>query len=87
MPSPADGDAAPLRGLDDDDVCDTPNDKLLSFWDLCLGNMPQERFEQRTLTASEARTLIARPAPTRRLLCVSREDLIAPKPRTDAPAS
>jgi hypothetical protein len=51
---------------------------LLSFWDLCLENMPQERFEQRTLTASEARTLIGEARADQALLCVSREDLFAP---------
>jgi hypothetical protein len=51
---------------------------LLSFWDLCLENVPQDRFEHRTLTASEARTLIGEARADHALLCVSREDLFAP---------
>jgi hypothetical protein len=51
---------------------------LLSFWDLCLESVPQERFEHRRLAASEARTLIGEARADHALLCVSREDLFAP---------
>ena len=50
----------------------------LSFWDLCLDNLPQGRFERSTITAAEARAMIQRARATNTLLCVSKHDLLAP---------
>jgi len=55
------------------------SDRLfLSFWDLCLDNLPPGRFERRVITAVDAGAMIqvARAADT--LLCVSKDDLLAP---------
>jgi hypothetical protein len=51
---------------------------ILSFWDLCLDNLPQGRFERRTIAAAEARALIDSARETGTLLCVSSDDLLAP---------
>jgi len=52
---------------------------FLSFWDICLENLPAGGFSHRQMTGEEARALIER---TRRqgspVVCVSNDDLLAP---------
>ena len=49
----------------------------VSFWDLCLDNLPQGRFERRVIVpVKPARCCAARADKT--LLCVSKDDLLAP---------
>ncbi len=50
----------------------------LSFWHLCLDNLPQGRFERRTIQASDARAMINAARTDKTLLCVSKDDLLAP---------
>ena len=51
---------------------------LLSFWDLCLDNLPVGRFERRRVLTAEARDLVGGARARGRLLCVSSKDLLAP---------
>jgi hypothetical protein len=51
---------------------------ILSFWDLCLDNLPQGCFERRTIPAAEARAMIRTARADNVLLCVSEDDLLAP---------
>lgn len=51
---------------------------LLSFWDLCLDNLPEGRFERRSLPVAEARAMICGARENNALQCVSNDDLIAP---------
>lgn len=55
---------------------------FLSFWDLCLDNLPEGRFERRTLSAADARAMIRTPRENNTLRCVSDDDLIAPYRQT-----
>jgi hypothetical protein len=50
----------------------------LSFWDLCLDNLPQGQFERGVISADDARTMIRDTRTDRTLLCVSKDDLLAP---------
>jgi hypothetical protein len=50
----------------------------LSFWHLCLDNLPQGQFERGVISADDARTMIRDARTDRTLLCVSKEDLLAP---------
>ena len=54
------------------------NRLYVSFWDLCLGNLPQGRFERRVLGAGDASQMIRAAHTDRSLLCVSKDDLLAP---------
>ncbi len=51
---------------------------FLSFWDLCLDNLPQGRFERRVIAAVDAGAMIRTARAGNTLLCVSKDDLIAP---------
>jgi hypothetical protein len=51
---------------------------FLSFWDLCLDNLPQGRFERRVIGAGEASAMIRAARADETLLCVSKDDLLAP---------
>jgi hypothetical protein len=51
---------------------------FLSFWDLCLDNLPQGRFERRVITAADAGAMIRAARAGNALLCVSKDDLLAP---------
>lgn len=51
---------------------------FLSFWDLCLDNLPQGRFERRAITAVDAGAMIRAARAGNKLLCVSKDDLLAP---------
>ena len=55
-----------------------PSRLILSFWDVCLDNLPQGRFERSMVTAAEARAMILAARADAALLCVSNDDLLAP---------
>jgi len=50
----------------------------VSFSDLCLDNLPQRRFERRVLGADDASQMIRAARVDKTLLCVSKDDLLAP---------
>lgn len=50
----------------------------ISFWDLCLDNLPQGRFERRVIGAGDASQMIRAARLDKTLLCVSKDDLLAP---------
>jgi hypothetical protein len=50
----------------------------LSFWDICLRNLPEGHFAHRCLTGQEARVLIEQAREDTRLVCVTNHDLFAP---------
>jgi hypothetical protein len=50
----------------------------VSFWDLCLANLPQGRFEHRVISAGEASVMIRGARADKNLVCVSNDDLLAP---------
>jgi hypothetical protein len=50
----------------------------LSFWHLCLDNLPQGQFERGVISTDNARTMIRNARIDRNLLCVSKDDLLAP---------
>ncbi len=50
---------------------------FVSFWDLCLDNLPQGRFERRVIGAGEAGAMICAARADKTLLCVSKDDLLA----------
>jgi hypothetical protein len=54
------------------------NRLYVAFWDLCLDNLPQGRFERRVLGAGDASQMIRAAHTDRSLLCVSKDDLLAP---------
>jgi hypothetical protein len=56
---------------------------FLSFWDLCLDNLPQGRFERRVITAGDAGAMIRAARAGNTLLCVSKDDLLAPYRATE----
>jgi hypothetical protein len=51
---------------------------FLPFWDLCLDNLPQGRFERRVIAAGDAGAMIRTARTGNTLLCVSKGDLLAP---------
>jgi hypothetical protein len=51
---------------------------FVSFWDLCLDNLPQGRFECRVIGAGDAAAMIRAALAEKTLLCVSKDDLLAP---------
>jgi hypothetical protein len=50
----------------------------LSFWDICLDNLPEGTFRHRRITADDARHCIERAREENKLLCVADADLAAP---------
>jgi hypothetical protein len=50
----------------------------LSFWHVCLENLPQGQFERSVISADEARAMIRDARTDKTLLCVSKDDLLAP---------
>jgi len=51
---------------------------FVSFWHLCLDNLPQGQFERRVIGADEASVMIRTARADNTLLCVSKDDLLAP---------
>src|ERR1700676_5791543 len=56
---------------------------FLSFWNLCLDNLPEGRFERRGVTAVDAGAMIRAARAGNTLLCVSEDDLLAPYRATE----
>jgi hypothetical protein len=54
------------------------NRLYVSFWDLCLDNLPLGRFERRVIGAGDATQMIRVAHTDKTLLCVSKDDLLAP---------
>jgi hypothetical protein len=50
----------------------------LSFWHVCLENFPEATFVHRRITPNEAKRRIERAQKQEALLCLSRDDLLAP---------
>jgi hypothetical protein len=50
----------------------------LSFWHLCLENLPQGQFERSVISADDTRAMIREARTAKTLLCVSKDDLLAP---------
>jgi len=50
----------------------------LSFWHVCLENLPQGEFERRVISADDARAMIRDARTHKALFCVSKDDLLAP---------
>jgi hypothetical protein len=50
----------------------------VSFWHICLPNLPLGRFIRHRLSAGEAREMIADARATRSLVCATAHDLLAP---------
>jgi hypothetical protein len=51
---------------------------FLSFWDVCLDNLPEGRFERRRVSPVAARAMIRAARGDKTLMCVSNDDLLAP---------
>jgi hypothetical protein len=54
------------------------NRLYVSFWDLCLDNLPQGRFEHGVIRAGDASQMIRAAHVDKTLLCVSKDHLLAP---------
>jgi hypothetical protein len=50
----------------------------IAFWDLCLDNLPEGRFERRAISVADAQATICCARANRTLRCASRHDLLAP---------
>jgi hypothetical protein len=50
----------------------------VSFWDLCLDNLPNGRFERRVIGAGDVEEMIRTARADKTLLCLSKNDLLAP---------
>jgi hypothetical protein len=50
----------------------------LSFWHVCLENLPQGEFERSVISADDARAMIRDARTDKALFCVSKDDLLAP---------
>ena len=57
---------------------------VLSFWDICLDNLPEGTFSHRCIPAHEAKSLITHARQANQLLCVSNDDLLAPYKKKEA---
>ena len=62
------------KGIDDMKT----NMLFISFWNICLDNLPKGKFVRRSMTAAAARAAINKARKNKSLLCVSEDDLIAP---------
>jgi hypothetical protein len=51
---------------------------LISFWNICLDNLPEGRFARRRVAPSKAEAAINQARRNKSLLCVSQDDLLAP---------
>lgn len=50
----------------------------LSFWHVCLENLPEGEFERSVFGADDARAMIRSARTDKALFCVSKDDLLAP---------
>ncbi len=51
---------------------------FVSFWHVCLENLPDGRFQKRAISADAATTMICTAASSRSIVWVSQDDLLAP---------
>jgi len=51
---------------------------FISFWDICLDNLPEGTFMHRRLSPADAKRCIEQARQENRLLCLSNNDLLAP---------
>ena len=51
---------------------------FVSFWDICLDNLPEGAFVRQNITAVDAKQMIDEARQQAKLLCVSDTDLFAP---------
>jgi hypothetical protein len=51
---------------------------FISFWNICLDNLPEGNFRRRPVPPADARRCIEEARQTGGLVCVSEHDLIAP---------
>lgn len=51
---------------------------FVSFWDICLENLPDGRFEKRAISADAATNMIRAAASVHSVVWVSEDDLLAP---------
>ncbi|GJD21343.1 hypothetical protein RIVM261_062990 [Rivularia sp. IAM M-261] len=54
------------------------NQLFVSFWHICLDNLPVGEFRHRLLHLEEAQTLISQAQQQKQFYCVSDDDLLAP---------
>ncbi len=52
--------------------------QFLSFWEICLENLPDGEFRRRCITLADAKHLIQQGREKQALLCLSGKDLLAP---------
>lgn len=57
---------------------------FLSFWDICLRNLPEGNFSHRRITGQEARALVEQARQNNNLLCVADDALVAPYKKREA---
>ena len=55
-----------------------PGKLFVSFWNICLDNMPEGTFTRYRVAPDDARLSIEQARQEERLLCVSEDDLLAP---------
>lgn len=55
-----------------------PGRLFVSFWNICLDNLPEGAFRRRRITSDHAKRYIERARQGNRLLCLSDDDLLAP---------
>ena len=55
----------------------------VSFWHICLANLPIGRFVRHPVSAAEAGGMIAEARTARRLVCASLDDLLAPQGKAE----
>jgi hypothetical protein len=51
---------------------------FISFWDICLENLPEGTFVRRQITPAAAKRAITQARRYKSLLCVTKDDLLAP---------
>lgn len=51
---------------------------FITFWNMSSENLPEEYLRKRRLTIDEAKLLIERARERKELVCVSKDDLVAP---------
>jgi hypothetical protein len=61
-----------------------PGKLFLSFWDICLENLPEGSFRHRRISPEEARLCIDEARSAKALSCVTDIDLAAPYKKRDA---
>ena len=55
-----------------------PAKLFISFWNICLENLPEGAFVHRSMKSAAAKRAITRARRNKSLLCVTKDDLLAP---------